>query len=448
MGNTGAHLDEQALSLLADPLGFNPEQLPEQTLYNTAATADQIRLAADVVELRLLAHIVERNPIRGADTAAARWLHTRTAHSLAHARAEVTLACRMNEHPPVLAAYAGAHISRRQATKILGFLAYPPKHLNDDHLPGVRERLLRAARTRDPEQLREELERLRQAYSDDIPPAEDHDRNTLFIDELLGRRIIHGDLDAETGAKLTTALSPFMAPRPEPDGTPDRRPAPLRRAEALSDLLDAALAAAHFPTCHGERPRLTVHIPLEDLLRAIPTHTERIAMIRAGDIDAYFAAHPIGWNHAMGPVSLAAAQRLACDCELTMIGADVHGAPLTVHTGERFASKKHRQALADRDRGCAFPHCDRPHHMTQAHHIVFWETRPDTQIDNLVSVCGEHHRAIHHHGWHVAMATNRHPIFQPPPKIDPLQRWLTPAGDYAAEPHAPPTQTNSPAQAA
>lgn len=440
MANEGIALDEQARRMLADPLGFNPETLPETVLYARTQESVAAKLAADVVELRLLAHIVARNPICGADKAAARWLHIRSANSQAEARTEVTFAIRICEHHQVLTAYARTEISRRVAKKILHFLAYPPKNLDADHIPAVRDRLLKAARTRDPDALREEEERLRQAFSDDLPPSEDHDVNRLFIDQLGGRYIVHGDLDAESGGKFHEALSPFMLPRPEPDGSDDKRPTPQRRAEALSDLLDAALATANFPTCNGERPRLTVHIPLEDLLRGIPTHEERIAMIRAGDIDAYFAANPIGWNHWMGPVSLATAQRLACDCELTMVGADTHGAPLTVHTGNRFASKKHRQALADRDRGCAFPGCNRPASMTQAHHIVFWEVAPDTQIDNLVSVCGEHHRAIHHHGWQVKMADNRHPIFRPPPKIDPLQRWLTPAGEYVDEPHAPPAQ--------
>ncbi|WP_084611615.1 HNH endonuclease signature motif containing protein [Tomitella biformata] len=396
------------------------------------------RLAADVVELRLLGHITLRDPICGADKAAARWLHSHSADSLAESRTEVTFAIRICEHHPVLACYAHAEISRRVAKRILQFLAYPPKNLDEEHIPAVRDRLLKAARTRDPQQLLEEEERLRQAFSDDVPPSADHDRNRLTIDELLGRVIVQGDLDAETGAKLQEALSPFMVPRPEPDGAPDRRPTPQRRAEALSDLLDAALAAANFPNLNGERPRLMVDIPLEDLMRGIPTHEERIAMIRNGRIDEYFAANPVGWNHWMGAVSLATAQRLACDCELTMIGTDEHGAPLTVHTGDRFASKRHRQALAHRDRGCAFPRCNRPASMTQAHHMVFWEHGGHTQIDNLVSLCGEHHRAVHHHGWHVAMAKNRFPVFRPPPKFDPLRRWLNSAGEHVDGPEAPP----------
>lgn len=438
MGTAGILLDEQAAGMLADPLGFDPERLPESLLYSHAEDTVTARLAADVVELRLLAHIIDRNPIRGADRAAARWLHHHSPNSPAEARTEVFFAAAICAHPPILAAYARAEVSRREAKKILAFLANPPKNLDEDLLGAARDRLLAAARTRNPDALREEEERLRQAFDGDAPPSEDHDRNRLFLDELSGRYIIRGDVDAETGAKLNTALEDLMAPRPEHDGTPDRRPAPQRRAEALSDLLDAAFANGELPTVHGQRPHLLVTIPIEDLMRGIPTHEERIAMIRSGDIDAYFAANPVGWNHSMGAVSLATAQRLACDCELTMVGADLHGAPLTVHTGERFASTKLRQALAARDRGCAFPRCNRPAIMCHAHHMVHWINGGLTHIDNLVSLCGEHHRAVHHHGWEVLLARNRFPVFRPPPRIDPLRRWLNSAGEHVDDPGAPP----------
>ncbi|HMG30078.1 MAG TPA: hypothetical protein VK585_08160, partial [Jiangellaceae bacterium] len=44
-----------------------------------------------------------------------------------------------------------------------------------------------------------------------------------------------------------------------------------------------------------------------------------------------------------------------------------------------------------------------------------------TDLDNLVLLCAAHHRVIHHHGWHVRMAADRHPELTPPPWIDPDQ---------------------------
>ncbi|WP_024794353.1 HNH endonuclease signature motif containing protein [Tomitella biformata] len=429
MCTPGIQLDRQAIAMLASPLDVAPEALPTDLLYELTEQWIADALSADVLELQFLDAIVSRDPICGADKAAAAWLHRRATLRQSDARAEIAFAIGMCKHREILTSYAQSEISRREAKRIIKFLEFPPKNATDDDIPDIRAKLLDAARTHDPEALREEEETIRQAFTDDVPPSEDHDRNELFIHQgLYGRHFLNGDLDAETAAKLEEALRPYAAPRPEHDGTPDKRPAAMRRAEALGDILDAHLASRERPEENGERPRLTVHINLDALFGHIPTHAERIALIRAGRLDEALDTMRLGWNSCMGPVSLATAQRIACDCEMLMIGADENGAPLAVDTGERFASKKLRQALADRDRGCAFPHCNRPSGMTQAHHLVHWVHGGRTHIDNLASLCAEHHRAVHHHGWDIAMAANRHPIFRPPERIDPLRRWLNSRG--------------------
>jgi hypothetical protein len=78
-------------------------------------------------------------------------------------------------------------------------------------------------------------------------------------------------------------------------------------------------------------------------------------------------------------------------------------------------------ALVVRDRGCAFPGCTRPAEWCIAHHIVHWADGGPTDLDNLVLLCGYHHRVVHHSGWQVIMAADRHPQFLPPPWVDPDQ---------------------------
>jgi hypothetical protein len=56
--------------------------------------------------------------------------------------------------------------------------------------------------------------------------------------------------------------------------------------------------------------------------------------------------------------------------------------------------------------------------MTQAHHIVHWADGGPTSLDNLVLLCGEHHRAVHHSPWQVRLnPQDRRPEFQPPPRL-------------------------------
>ena len=57
--------------------------------------------------------------------------------------------------------------------------------------------------------------------------------------------------------------------------------------------------------------------------------------------------------------------------------------------------------------------------MTQAHHLVHWADRGSTALDNLVLLCGEHHRTIHHTPWQVRLNPSDHgPEFLPAPRLD------------------------------
>ena len=61
----------------------------------------------------------------------------------------------------------------------------------------------------------------------------------------------------------------------------------------------------------------------------------------------------------------------------------------------RLVSSNDDRALAIRDRGCAFPGCDRPPGWCDAHHIIPWELLGPTDMNNLVLLCRRHHRMLH-----------------------------------------------------
>ena len=56
-----------------------------------------------------------------------------------------------------------------------------------------------------------------------------------------------------------------------------------------------------------------------------------------------------------------------------------------------------------RDRECRFPGCG-ARRFTEAHHITFWRDGGQTTLENLVLICGFHHRLVHEHGWHIERA--------------------------------------------
>jgi hypothetical protein len=53
--------------------------------------------------------------------------------------------------------------------------------------------------------------------------------------------------------------------------------------------------------------------------------------------------------------------------------------------------------LEVRDRGCRFPGCGS--RFTDAHHIRHWADGGPTRLDNLVLLCGAHHRLLHEGGF-------------------------------------------------
>lgn len=60
-----------------------------------------------------------------------------------------------------------------------------------------------------------------------------------------------------------------------------------------------------------------------------------------------------------------------------------------------------RRLVHQRDGGrCQHPGCSNTRWL-QIHHIVPWTQGGPTDLDNLILLCGIHHRFVHEHGWHI-----------------------------------------------
>ena len=79
------------------------------------------------------------------------------------------------------------------------------------------------------------------------------------------------------------------------------------------------------------------------------------------------AAWPGSWTSA-GRSRAEAARRLACDARILPVVLGGAGEPLDVGRAAYIVPTGLRRALIARDRGCAFPGCDRPPHWCHAHH--------------------------------------------------------------------------------
>lgn len=293
------------------------------------------------------------------------------------------------------AAITGDHVAVIQ--RVLGGLA---AHL-ECHRVELESYLAEHARTFDPPALRELGKRRIALLDPDGPrPREGAPtRNRLSLAEDGDGWDVRGWLDRESATILRTALSPLCAPRPADDGAPDARSLAERQADGLIDLAHRALDGGRLPTEGGERPHVTVTVPLTVLEDRLGT----------GLLD--FAEGSIA-----GAIAAEDARRWACDAQVVPVVLGARGEPLDVGRGSYTVPRWMRRALAQRDGGCAFPGCTVPAQWAAAHHVVHWARGGATALHNLVLLCGRHHTVIHHTEWEVTI-TSGFPVFHPPPWI-------------------------------
>jgi hypothetical protein len=118
-------------------------------------------------------------------------------------------------------------------------------------------------------------------------------------------------------------------------------------------------------------------------------------------------------------ISAATARQMACDAGLIPAVLGGAGQILDLGRERRLFTGPVRRAILLRDRGCAFPACDRPARWCQAHHIRYYTDGGTTCLANGVAVCAHHHRLLHHSEWQVRInPVDGLPEFLPPSYLD------------------------------
>ncbi len=150
-------------------------------------------------------------------------------------------------------------------------------------------------------------------------------------------------------------------------------------------------------------PQVTVHADLE----ALTTEERGVTELGSGAL-----------------IPNETARRLSCDCVVETIIAD---GPQIIGVGRnsRTVPGWLRRLVYHRDGGtCVFPGCGNTNWL-QVHHIVHWSKGGTTDLDNLILLCGFHHRFVHEEGCSITTSTGgafpfRKPdcTLYPPPKPD------------------------------
>ncbi|WP_198047363.1 HNH endonuclease signature motif containing protein [Kutzneria sp. 744] len=209
-------------------------------------------------------------------------------------------------------------------------------------------------------------------------------REFRFERKLDGSMVFWGMLDQEYGAKIAAMVSALA----KPTSGKDPRTTAERQGDAFAEIIELASRSEGLPEQGGERPHLTLSMSFKDFM-----DNTGVAKVEGG-----------------GVMSAAEARRIACDSTVMRMVLGANEEILNVGRQQRTAPKGIRKALIERDGTCAFPGCATEPARCHAHHVVEWANGGPTSLDNMVLLCGSHHRLIHHSRWTVTMVDQR-PVF-------------------------------------
>ncbi len=249
-----------------------------------------------------------------------------------------------------------------------------------------------------------ELTRIAKDMRPALTPDEIRDNEFIkevrwFGDEREGWWWLNGRLPLADGKVVEIALRRLMDRAPSKDPNGQYYPHEMMAAEALIELAGTSLDNDPDP----DRATVVLHVtqpltPLEEPLTVIEN----------------------------GPaIPETSALRLTCDARCQIVTHTPAGTVIGVGRTTRVIPMWLRRVVRGRDRGCRFPGCNRTEHL-QIHHIRHWAKGGPTDLDNLITLCGRHHRMLHEHGWRITGCADN-PIFELAPgrPYEPIRRLIT-----------------------
>ncbi|QYG95088.1 DUF222 domain-containing protein [Iamia sp. SCSIO 61187] len=213
---------------------------------------------------------------------------------------------------------------------------------------------------------------------DDEPSGEpDPDRSAHLSPTLSGGRL-DANLEPEAFHAAQAALRLVMGRRSDDD---ERTPT-QRRHDGLAEIFNHFLDHQSDHKGGRHRPHVNITIGFEELT----------------------SGRGQGCFDDGTPITAHTARRLACDANIHRVITRADGTVLDYGRSTRTIPAPLFQALCIRDRGCRFPGCDRPAHVTDGHHIAEWIAhRGPTNLRNLVLLCRYHHGVVHRPGWTIEL---------------------------------------------
>ena len=315
------------------------DALPLPDLERRLTTQAAIVAAETAGFLALLAAFDRREGWKGDGVnTCAHWLNWQLGTSFRTAREQLRVGHALTELPQIRAAFEAGEITYSRVRAITRIA-----------VPETEDHLLMLARESTGAQLETIVRTYRlldeQNDEDPPPPPAPELRKRREPD---GRVTISLTTDAVDAELVMQAVHAAMTP----DG---ERPLVERRADAMVAVADSYLSQGPADRSGNDRTTVQIH---EDARRVFLSDGTRL--------------------------DRETASRATCDARRPRRSAGV--------------SASLRRQLQARDGGCVWPGCDALHHL-HAHHVVHREHGGPTTLDNLVLLCGHHHRLLHTGGY-------------------------------------------------
>ena len=211
---------------------------------------------------------------------------------------------------------------------------------------------------------------------------------SVFVDSDTGMGKVFGAFDPISFNLIEQVVDGHTDALWRADGGRDGRPNEVRtceqrRADALFELITGrdALTRKPLESASGGGSGLRAKASAQ--------------LVAVADIGVLDGTNPQGRCEIIGtgPVPPGILAQLSPDTRLTGMIFAGQGRPLWMGRSIRLANAHQHLAIAVRDRGCVA--CGAPMHRCEIHHIREWENGGPTNIDNLMALCGPHHRAHH-----------------------------------------------------
>ncbi len=195
-------------------------------------------------------------------------------------------------------------------------------------------------------------------------------------------------LDPEGAAVLETALSALSAPAPCEDAEtgrrePDLRTSDQRRADALVEVVRAAVTSMDTRSGRGAKATLLVTMTLADLQDRTYAGTT-ISGSSNGN-----GTHP---GALLAPETV---RKMACDGAVVPVVLGSRGEIVDQGREVRLFTTAQTRNLVLRDGGCTYPGCGAPSAWADAHHLVHWADGGASDLSNAALLCGRHHTIVH-----------------------------------------------------